>query len=109
MPRPGTTGRLPEPSDGVALNALPQRSTTQQYDVSASTFGSSAGAGQMRQVGAVERGRDLAERAVVAHADARRAMVAGSSRCSIGTSTNAGSPKWYLRSAIARFTHSAMR
>src|SRR6186997_1041649 len=42
MPSPGTTGTLPEPSDGVALNALPQRSTTQQYAVSASTFGRSA-------------------------------------------------------------------
>src|ERR1044072_2748818 len=42
MPRPGTTGTLPLPSDGVALNALPQRSTTQQYEVSASTFGSAA-------------------------------------------------------------------
>src|SRR3974390_927528 len=40
--RPGTTGTLPLPSDGVALNALPQRSTTQQYEVSASTFGSAA-------------------------------------------------------------------
>src|SRR6478736_5803055 len=42
IPRPGTTGTLPDPSDGVALNALPQRSTAQQYDVSASTFGISA-------------------------------------------------------------------
>src|ERR1700755_1924675 len=42
IPRPGTTGTLPEPSDGVALDALPQRSTTQQYDVSASTLGKSA-------------------------------------------------------------------
>ena len=30
MPRPGITGELQEPSDGVAENALPQRSTTQQ-------------------------------------------------------------------------------
>src|SRR4051794_10278587 len=42
MPSPGTTGTLPHPSDGVALKALPQRSTTQQYDVSASIFGKSA-------------------------------------------------------------------
>ena len=42
-------------------------------------------------------------------AEARRAMVAGLSRWSIGTSTKAGSPKKYSRSAIARFTHSAMR
>src|SRR6201999_3603583 len=42
IPSPGTTGTLPAPSEGVALNAFPQRSTTQQYDVSASTFGRSA-------------------------------------------------------------------
>src|SRR3984885_10961068 len=30
IPRPGTTGTLPDPSDGVALDAFPQRSTTQQ-------------------------------------------------------------------------------
>src|SRR5215471_10449829 len=42
MPRPGTTGTLPLPSDGVALNASPHRSTTQQYEVSASTFGRAA-------------------------------------------------------------------
>src|SRR3984885_10378953 len=42
IPRPGTTGTLPDPSDGVALNALPHRSTAQQYDVSASPFGRSA-------------------------------------------------------------------
>src|ERR1700761_1523552 len=51
MPRPGTTGTLPEPSDGVALKALPQRSTTQQYDVSASTFGISASVAAKRVLG----------------------------------------------------------
>ena len=30
MPRPGTTGEFQDPSEGVALKALPQRSTTAQ-------------------------------------------------------------------------------
>ncbi len=47
------------PSDGVALNALPQRSTTQQYEVSASTFGSSAPLALDRRGWAVERRRHL--------------------------------------------------
>src|ERR1700733_13079658 len=33
MPSPGTTGTFRDPSDGVALKAFPQRSTTQQYEV----------------------------------------------------------------------------
>src|SRR6185437_3521704 len=36
MPVPGTTGPLIAPSDGVAENALPKRSTAQIYDVSGS-------------------------------------------------------------------------
>src|ERR1700689_939174 len=51
IPRPGTTGTLPDPSDGVALNVLPQRSTTQQYDVSASTFGNSRRLGSISRLG----------------------------------------------------------
>src|SRR5262245_32123789 len=33
IPVPGITGEVEAPSDGVAENALPQRSTTQTYEV----------------------------------------------------------------------------
>src|ERR1700733_4485691 len=51
IPRPGTTGTLPDPSEGGALKALPQRSTTQQYEVSASTFGNAASVAENMRFG----------------------------------------------------------
>src|ERR1700722_12979725 len=80
IPRPGTTGTLPDPSEGVALNVLPHRSTTQQYDVSASTLGSSRLLGTNSRLGR-SSGAGIAPNALSSRTPAtRRAIVAGSSK-----------------------------
>src|SRR5580704_1841395 len=86
-PMPGTTGAAQDPSDGVALNALPQRSTAQAYDVSASTFGNAAG-DATSDGGAASNGGGIAGNATsIRTSAARRARCASDSSRSTGTST----------------------